>query len=71
MILFFRRKIKDHLSQKKKNLWEYDIFYRFGKDVISFFLQIWYSEKMIFIPREYDISYDRKTIDNKIVSSVK
>ena len=34
MILFFRMKIKDDLSQK--NTWKYDNFYIFGKDGISF-----------------------------------
>ena len=79
MILLFSRKYDLILQTKNKrssflkkiNTWEYDTFYRFGKDGISFFLQIWYSEKMIFIPREYGISYDRKTKDNKTVYLVK
>ena len=34
MILFFRQKLKDHLSQKNK--WKYGNFCIFGKDGISF-----------------------------------
>ena len=44
MILFFRRKVKDNLFQKKKKekerkkirTWKYDIFCIFGKDVVPF-----------------------------------
>ena len=45
MILFFRQKMKDDVSQK--NIWKYDIFFKC-------------SEKMVFpkqIPLEYDLSY--------------
>ena len=51
MILFYRRKIKEDLpqkkKQKKKKAWKYDIFFK-------------YSEKMAFpkkIALEYDLSY--------------
>ena len=46
IVLFFRQKMKDDLSQKKKNTWNYDIFFKF-------------SEKMVFpkkIALEYDLS---------------
>ena len=48
MILFFRRKMKNNLSQK--STWKYDIFIKC-------------SEKMIFpkkITQEYDLSYIMK-----------
>ena len=41
MILFFRRKLKDDLSQKYT--WKYGIFRIFSKDGTSFsYIQIWY-----------------------------
>ena len=33
MILLFRRKMKDHLSQK--NMWKYDIFFKYSENIVS------------------------------------
>ena len=33
MILLFRRKMKDHLSQK--NMWKYDIFFKCSENIVS------------------------------------
>ena len=62
VILFFRRKMKNHLSpkkkkkKKKKNTWTYNIFCIFGKGCISFFyiymiLHFFQKSKDDFLPK--------------------
>ena len=71
MILFFRRKMKDDLSQK--NTWKYDIFFKCSEKMVFPKRLLWnmiflvvLSGKMIFLFSENKILFFRRKMEDNL-----